>query len=151
MRGFTLLEMLVVMVIIGIVTAVVALTPSRNPVTDLKDEAQRLATLLESAADEAQVRALPIAWQPVDGGYVFSEQSEDGGWHVLGDSLLKPYRWRTDVTGVAIRYSGSSKTLVRLVFGDESISAPVTIVLSAGGRQLDVVSTGIGNFEVRQP
>ena len=63
--GFTLLEMLVVLVIAGLLVAVVTLAPSRNRRTDLAEEAQRLANLLESAGDEAQVRSMPIAWQPV--------------------------------------------------------------------------------------
>ncbi|WP_258002313.1 GspH/FimT family pseudopilin [Burkholderia sp. WAC0059] len=143
--------MLVVLVIVGIVIAVAALAPGRNQRTELTEEAQRLAALLESAADEAQVRSISIAWQPVDGGYMFSQSTQSGGWQVLDDDLLKPYRWRADVTGVAIHYTGSAQTVRRLVFGDESIDAPVTIVLSAGDSRLDVVSNGIGNFEVRQP
>ncbi len=46
--GFTLLEMLVVLVIVGLLVAVVTLAPSRNRRTDLAEEAQRLANLLES-------------------------------------------------------------------------------------------------------
>lgn len=150
-RGFTLIEMLVVMLIIGIVTTVVALVPGRNPRSDLREEAQRLAALLESASDEAQVRSIPIAWEPVDGGYEFAESMSSGGWHVLDDDPLKPYRWRAGVTRVAIHYTGSSQAIQRLVFGDESMDAPVTIVLSVGDRHLNVVGNGIGNFEVRQP
>jgi general secretion pathway protein H len=150
-RGFTLIEMLVVMVIIGIVVSVVALAPSRNRTTDLAEEAQRLAALLDSAADQAQVRSMPIAWQPVDGGYVFSESTANGGWRVLDDTLLKPYSWRAGITGVAIHYAGSSETLRRLVFGNESIAAPVVIVLNAGGTHWDVVGNGIGHFEARRP
>lgn len=150
-RGFTLIEMLVVMMIIGIVTTVVALSTGRNQRSDLQEEAQRLAVMLESASDEAQVRSIPIAWQPVDGGYVFSESTAGGRWRVLDDDPLKPYQWRAGVTGVAIRYTGSSQTIRRLVFGNESMEAPVTIVLSAGESRLNVVGNGIGNFEVRQP
>jgi general secretion pathway protein H len=150
-RGFTLIELLVVMVIVGIVMAVATLAPTRNRATDLRDEAQRLAALLETAADQAQVRSIPIAWQPVNGGYVFTEARADGSWRALDDSVLKPVRWRADVTGVAIRYSGSAQTLRRVIFGEESIGAPVVIGLSAGASRFDVVGDGIGGFLVRQP
>jgi len=61
--GFTLIEMLVVLMIAGLLLAVVALAPTRNRRGDLAEEAQRLATMLESADDEAQVRSVSIAWQ----------------------------------------------------------------------------------------
>ncbi|MBN3818736.1 prepilin-type N-terminal cleavage/methylation domain-containing protein, partial [Paraburkholderia sp. Se-20369] len=63
-RGFTLLEMLVVLVIAGLLVSLASLSLTRNPRTDLREEAQRLALLFETAGDEAQVRARPIAWLP---------------------------------------------------------------------------------------
>src|ERR1700738_5579124 len=76
--GFTLLEMLVVLVIAGLLVSRASVKLTRNPRTDLNEEAQRLALLFESAGDEAQVRARPIAWQPVSGGFRFDIRTEDG-------------------------------------------------------------------------
>nr|WP_323120572.1 type II secretion system minor pseudopilin GspH [Burkholderia alba] len=150
-RGFTLLEMLVVLLIVGLLVAVVALAPSRNRRTDLDEEAQRLATLLESAGDEAQIRSASIAWQPVDGGYRFYQRAANGAWKPLSDDLLRPYRWHTDVTGVSMRYTGSGDAIPRVVVGNESIDVPVTITLSSGTVRLLVVGTGIGGFAVKRP
>nr|WP_280529133.1 GspH/FimT family pseudopilin [Burkholderia perseverans] len=150
-QAFTLIEMLVVLLIAGLLIAAVTLAPSRNRRTELSEEAQRLASLLESAGDEAQVRSLPIAWQPVNGGYRFMQRTENGDWRTLGDDLFRPRRWGTEVTGVAIRYSDGGKSLSRVVIGDESIDSPVTITLSSESTRLEVVSTGIGNFIVRRP
>src|ERR1700761_5635640 len=91
--GFTLIEMLVVLMIAGLLIAVVTLAPARNRRTDLDEEAQRLATLLESADDEAQIRSVSIAWEPTNGGYAFYERTEGGRWRPLVDDLLKPYHW----------------------------------------------------------
>ncbi|NIE89021.1 MULTISPECIES: GspH/FimT family pseudopilin [unclassified Burkholderia] len=150
-RGFTLIEMLVVLLIAGLLVAAVTLAPSRNRRSELAEDAQRLASLLESAGDEAQVRALPIAWQPVGGGYRFMQRTENGTWIVMGDELFKPRRWGAEVTGVAIRYSDGGKPVSRVVIGDESIDAPITITLSSDSVRLEVISTGIGNFMVRRP
>ena len=92
---------------------------TRNPRTDLNEEAQRLALLFESAGDEAQVRARPIAWQPFDGGFRFDMRTEDG-WRPLRDDLLGPRRWEGGVTGVTIDYPGSDVHPSRVVFGTES-------------------------------
>ena len=70
-RGFTLLEMLVVLVIAGLLVSLASLSLTRNPRTDLREEAQRIALLFETAGDEAQVRARPIAWQPTAHGFRF--------------------------------------------------------------------------------
>ncbi|WP_176060813.1 type II secretion system minor pseudopilin GspH [Paraburkholderia sp. BCC1876] len=150
-RGFTLLEMMVVLLIVGLLVAVVTLAPSRNRRTDLAEEAQRLASLLESAGDEAQVRSSPMAWQPIAGGYRFYRRTEDGAWKPVADDLFGPHRWSTEVTGVSVRYTGSNEPVSRVVFGDESIGVPVTITLSSEGVRLLVVGTGIGNFVVRRP
>ncbi|MXN76983.1 prepilin-type N-terminal cleavage/methylation domain-containing protein [Burkholderia sp. 4701] len=149
--GFTLLEMLVVLMIVGLLVAVVTLAPSRNRRTDLAEEAQRLASLLESAGDEAQVRSTPIAWQPVGGGYRFVQRTESGAWSPMTDDLFRARRWGTAVTAVTVRYTGGGEPIARVVLGDESIDVPVTITLSSGDARLLVVGTGIGNFIVQRP
>src|ERR1700754_2516093 len=106
-RGFTLLEMMVVLVIAGLLVSLASLSLSRNPRTDLNEEAQRLALLFESAGDEAQVRARPIVWTPQDGGFRFEVRTDDG-WRPLRDDLLGPRRWGGGVAGAAITYPGSN-------------------------------------------
>ncbi|GAB7537870.1 GspH/FimT family pseudopilin [Burkholderia sp. 3C] len=149
--GFTLIEMLVVLLIAGILIAAVTLAPTGNRRTALTEEANRLATLLESATDEAQVRSQAIAWQPVGGGYRFMQRTGSGAWATMGDDLFRPRRWGGEVTNVAIRYTDGGKPLSRVVIGEESIDTPVTITLASESIRVEVVSTGIGNYLVRQP
>jgi len=145
--GFTLLEMMVVLVIAGLLVSLTALTMTRNPRTDLNEEAQRLALLFESAGDEAQVRARPIAWQPLDGGFRFDLRTDDG-WRPLRDDLLKPRQWEGGVTGVTIDYPGSSSQASRVVFGTEAIDVPVRITLFSAAGRATIVGTGNGRYEV---
>jgi general secretion pathway protein H len=146
--GFTLLEMLVVLVIAGLLVSLASLAMTRNPRTDLNEEAQRLALLFESAGDEAQVRARPIAWQPYDGGFRFDMHTDDG-WRPLRDDLLGPRRWEGGVTSVAIGYPGSDTHPSRIVFGTESIDVPVQVTLYSSSGQATIVGTGNGRYEVR--
>lgn len=145
--GFTLLEMLVVLVIAGLLVSLTALTMTRNPRTDLNEEAQRLALLFESAGDEAQVRAQPIAWQPLEGGFRFDLHTEDG-WRPLRDDLLGPRNWEGGVTGVTINYPGSDSQPSRVVFGTEAIDVPVQITLFSAAGRATIVGTGNGRYEV---
>lgn len=148
-RGFTLLEMLVVLVIAGLLISLAALSISRNPRTELAEEAQRLALLLESAANEAQVRAQSIAWEPVSGGYRFLIQVEKD-WRVLRDDLFAPRQWRTQLNAIMIRYSGGQELAERVIFGTESIDIAVTVTLYSNAAQLNVVSNGNGRYEVQE-
>jgi general secretion pathway protein H len=146
--GFTLLEMLVVLVIAGLLVSLASLAVTRNPRADLHEEAQRLALLFESASDEAQVRARPIAWQPQNGGFRFDIRTSDG-WRPLRDDLFRPRRWDGGVTGVSIVYPGSDAHPSRIVFGTESIDAPLQVTLFSTAGEATIVGTGNGRYEVR--
>ncbi|WP_255774822.1 MULTISPECIES: GspH/FimT family pseudopilin [unclassified Caballeronia] len=146
--GFTLLEMLVVLVIAGLLVSLASLQLTRNPRTDLNEEAQRLALLFESAGDEAQVRARPIAFQPVEGGFRFDIRTEDG-WRPLRDDLLRARRWEGGVTSVSIQFLDSDKTVSRLVFGTEAIDTPMEITLVSAVGRATIIGSGNGRFQVR--
>ncbi len=146
--GFTLLEMLVVLVIAGLLVSLASLAMTRNPRTDLNEEAQRLALLFESAGDEAQVRARPIAWQPFDGGFRFDMHTEDG-WRPLRDDLLGPRRWEGGVTSVTIDYPGSDVHPIAggVRHGEHRCAGAGHAIF---GRWLGatIVGTGNGRYEV---
>jgi len=150
-RGFTLIEMLVVLMIAGLLLAFVTLVPSSNRRSALSEDAQRLAAMLESASDEAQIRSASIAWQPDRGGYRFYQRGANGAWLPLADDMLGPQRWGAAVSAVSIRYAGSGETIPRVILADESIDLPVTVTLRSGNLEVQVIGTGIGSFEVKQP
>lgn len=76
--GFTLIELMVVLVIVGIATAAISLSARPDPTGLLRQDAARLARLLEIAQGEARVRGTPILWQPSAKGYRFSPQAYRG-------------------------------------------------------------------------
>ncbi|RKP59345.1 type II secretion system protein GspH [Pararobbsia silviterrae] len=152
-RGFTLIEMLIVLVIAGILVAAASLSLTRNPRTDLAEEAQRLALAFETASDDAQLRAAPLAWVPVNGGYRFLSRENGGAWRPLTDDpLLVPRAWSTEVDRVSIRYpsvSGDAGRPERLFFGVEVIDMPAVVTLYGPSAEVSIVSTGNGRYVVQ--
>src|SRR4051794_41491537 len=73
-RGYTLLELLIVIAIIGIAAGVVSLSVRGNESRRLTEEGDRLAALFRMAQSEARVAGRPIRWRadlsghPVLGG-----------------------------------------------------------------------------------
>lgn len=82
-HGLTLIELLVVLVLIGIITSVAVLAINvHDPDAALRQEAQRLASLLGMARQEAMLSARPLALRIEPTGYAFV-QWQAGHWAAL--------------------------------------------------------------------
>ena len=143
-HGFTLIELMVVLVIIGVCTAGIGLGMGTllDPQRRLRQDALRLAQHLQVARDEARIDGRTIRWQADAKGYAFSRR--DGGrWTTLQrDDLLRPRQWQATDVSVQPRQG--------IELSPEWIGAPWEVVLSAGAQQLRVRDDGNGQIEVRQ-
>ena len=90
--GFTLLEIMVVVLIIGVILAMISLTVSPNPRTKLRDEATRLATVMQTAQEEAILQGKLFAMNIGENGYAFYEYGLGGMEEITGDEILKPHK-----------------------------------------------------------
>lgn len=144
-RGFTLLEMLVVVVIAAILVTVAGLSMSTNPRRDMNDEAQRLALLFEAASDEAHLRSRVLAWEPSDTGYRFLERSAQG-WVVEEEEPFTPRHWPAGVDGASIRESGSNVFLDRMLFGIDAIDLPTIVTLHGESGSANIAAQGDGRY-----
>ena len=91
MRGFTLLEMLVVLVVASIMLSVVTLNLMPNAQTVLCEESQRLAFLMENGAMSSQSGGQPLAWSGTGNSYRFWLRTKEGEWErIEHDNLLHP-------------------------------------------------------------
>ncbi len=90
--GFTLLELMVVLVLVGIIFSFAMLSMGGDDVAELMEqEARRLETLLTLASDEAIIRGEELAIRFGEDGYEFMVLAT-GGWQTANDGLLKGYR-----------------------------------------------------------
>jgi general secretion pathway protein H len=70
-RGFTLLELLVVVSIIAVASAGVAFALRDSAQTQTEREAQRLSALLESARAQSRTMGVAVVWRSTEQGFVF--------------------------------------------------------------------------------
>ncbi len=91
MRGFTLLEMLVVLVVASIMLSVATLSLMPNAQTVLREESQRLAFLMENGAMSSQAGGQPLAWSGTGNSYRFWKRTKESEWvRIERDNLLHP-------------------------------------------------------------
>lgn len=129
-RGFTLLELLVVVALIAIATAGVSFAIRDSADALVEREAQRLAALLDTARARSRTLGMPVYWRPTQQGFRF-------------DGLQKgalPEVWLNEGTIT------SAATV--LVLGPEPILARQAVVIELQGKALRVATDGVRPFSV---
>ena len=100
--GFTLIEMMVVVVIIGIMINYAVLSFGNiSPADQLNTEASRLRSLLEVAKEEALLRSSIIGVDILEDGYDFLRLDE-GKWQPINDEMFRSRKLPDDVRLVLV-------------------------------------------------
>lgn len=159
-RGFTILELLVVVLIIGIVVSLATLSVGGNESRALRDEAQRLSALLELAAQESILNAWELALE-VDGeAYRFLIYSaEEEKWLPLDEEV---FRQRELPPGMALKALVEGQQPEEGKFGETEASR--IFILSSGemspfsltvkledGPSYELVGDMLGGLELKGP
>jgi general secretion pathway protein H len=147
--GFTLLELLVVIVIAGIIMGAVSFTAFQNNGQKLQSDAQRIALLLQLAREEAIVRNRPIAFEADSERFRFFMR-DDAGWNPLADDdMLREREFKhTPVTLSIDPPLASQSDALRIVFGREPVDKPFVLTLSSENTKVSIRADGVGHYVV---
>jgi general secretion pathway protein H len=136
--GFTLIELMVVVALIAIASAVASLALRDPSATRLDREGARLVALLEAARTEARASGLAASWEP------HAAQEGESGFRFVGlppsDNL--PTAWL--VPGVTAEVLGARAVLL----GPEPMIGAQRIILHLEDQSLTVATDGLGPFMV---
>ena len=148
--GFTLIEMLVVLLIMGIFVGLVSTITQPDDHAMLKLEAQRLARLLDLAATKSRLTGRPTAWTADAHSYRFWQFSEDAFWtEILDDDTLRARVLPQDMAILRLDVENRKSTdQMRLEFTPYGQPVSFSLQMGLGDARETVVGSPIGEVSV---
>ena len=134
--GFTLVELLMVVAIIGLAAGAVVLSVP-DPRPSVAEDAERFAARLSRAREEAILSNRPVAVDATaagDGFMVF----DGAGWSALDEGPFRPETWTAGMT------VASSSVPVRIVFDPTGVADPATLTLTRERHSRTIAVDGAG-------
>jgi general secretion pathway protein H len=149
-RGFTLIEMLVVLLIAGLFAALVSSVAHPDDKALLRGEAERLAQLFELAATEARLTGKTLSWTGDAASYRFSRLRDESTWTPIGES--EALRSRSLPYGMSISSLRVENVPVRsglrLEFAAYGATPLFALGMSMGTERYQIIGSPVGQVRV---
>lgn len=140
-RGYTLVEILAVLAILGIAIALAQIRLAPSPAQALEREARRLALVLELARDEAMMQGCTVTWIARGDSHRIACRRAQTGYasHPWAPGVVLE---RVSIAGVPV--SGEA----HLLFTPSGINAPYELILALEGDRVQVTGDALGRVSV---
>jgi len=135
-----LIELMIVVALIAIASAVASLAIRDPAASKLEQEAVRLAALLESARADARASGVAARWEPL------ATQADGSGFRFVGLKPSEPLPTRWLETATTAQVIGARA----VVLGPEPLIGEQRILLRLDDQRLTLVTDGIGPFVVAE-
>ena len=148
--GFTLIEMMVVLLIMGIFVGLVSSVAQPDDRTKLRLEAERLAQLLELASTKSRLTGRRIAWTAEGSSYRFWQFNEDTYWTDIRDDDALRVRALPNgmvIAGLQVENMRTTEQM-RLEFTPYGESVAFSVQLSFGDARKTVAGSPVGEVYV---
>ena len=152
-RGFTLLEMLVVLVVASIMLGVAAVQLFPDEQRALRDEGERLAYLLEQAGLSSRAGGQALAWSVSGRDHRFWKRNKQGEWRrVEQDALLHPRSLPQGMSVSLVSIDGQAAKAGEMLALSPELGAPeFELRLSSGDKMVRLLGDGLGHVRVSKP
>ena len=161
--GFTLIEILVVLVVVGLLAALAVFTMGgSSQQRELENEVRELFLLMQTASEQAVLNNTELGLKLAEDGYRFvAFQDRTGDWEAAGERLFRARSlppWLTVTTFIASDAprlaSAEDRLLPDVVFFSSGMTTPFELEFGVGSRPdtLHVLaSDGVSPMEWRKP
>ncbi|MDX1668166.1 MAG: prepilin-type N-terminal cleavage/methylation domain-containing protein [Limnobacter sp.] len=147
--GFTLLELLVVLVVISIATGLIVVRGTPGDSRYLENEAEKLNQILRIANQHALLKSIELRFSTGPKGYVF-EQLENGRWiPVQKEPLLRERQWEAEA--VSARLIDDGREVPFFLLSPTPGINKRQIVMQLNRTALVISSSTGGRFKMGQP
>jgi general secretion pathway protein H len=151
--GFTLIEIVIVILIVGIVVGLASFSFLRDNASRARDEAEHLALLLGSAQQEAVLQGKILALGITDDGYQFLHVNDKGKLAPIErDDVLAPYRLPRDMSVRTVTVEGAKvKDKTGIVLDPSGNFPNFTIALGTEDAEWHVIGKPNGQIFAEAP
>jgi len=136
--GFSLIEVLVVLLILSITFGMLSVSFFNTEQTQWKDMNRRLVVSLNHGKDETTLSGAPIVFQIDSKGWRFLAPNLKDEFYVLGDPLT-PYSWKTET---------SVEGTTRFQLDEAGSTQPVVFKITQGTLTTTIHRRTDGYFEI---
>ncbi len=159
LAGFTLIEILVVLSIMGIMLGFLVVRYSKDERQNLQLEGHRLSLLMSHASNTSHTTGKPIAWQANRGGYQFLQYSalvnqwqKMGGTYMQSDPTLRERQLPEDIQLSEMNIAGSKSTIKKneyemIIFSPDGIDQAFEVTLQSPHSKVEVKGDMLGFVE----
>ena len=149
-RGFTLIELMVVLLIMGLFAGLVTTITRPDDRALLRVEAERLAQLLDLAATKSRLTGISIAWTADGPGYRFLQYNEDTYWsEILDDDSMRPRTLPQGMIIAAMRVENTrTPQLMRLESNPYGETPVFSVEMALGAERCTVAGSPVGEMRV---
>lgn len=142
-HGFTIIELMIVVTIIALASALVALAWP-DPRARLQDDAARFAARVRAAHDMAMIEGRSVSLWVSAGGYGF-DRRDRGGWQPMAEKPFRVERWQNGVRPVITAAEGRE----RIIFDSTGFAnVPLNLDLRRGDAHTRVRIDNDGSVRV---
>jgi general secretion pathway protein H len=149
--GFTLLELLITLVVMSIAISLVMVNIMPDSRAQLRDEAERLALLLENAGLEARISGKALAWSSTTSGFRFWRRNDYNDWVHIDEN--SPFRARELPEGMTIAEVRVEEQPLKgddlLVFSASVSPQPYDIRLNFAAHSLFISARSNGDISIQ--
>ena len=155
--GFTLLEILVVLILLGIILSVAVLSTGGGKERELEQEVQRMVRLIQLAKEEAVLNRIELAVKFSPNAYEFLRQ-EDDNWLPYRDHRLfyprtlgEEYELRLLQDGISVSLLEEDAGRILLLSSGEMTPFELYLGLFNSEQRYHLIGNALGEITVEHP